>query len=153
MKISGCMKQNVISASPGTSIQVAAQIMVQNHIGTLPVVDPSAHLIGLVGIRSLITLAMPDFVQLMENVDFVHDFGAVEDQKPTPEILQQPISQVMSPPVSVEASAGLLRAAALLQEHNLSDLPVVDDADRLVGIASYVDIGTALMSNWGAPPL
>lgn len=149
MEVSSCMKQNVISALPGTSIGAAARLMVQNHIGTLPVVDQSAHLIGLVDMRSLITLAMPDFVQLMENVDFVRDFGAVEDQKPVPGILLQPISQIMSEPVSVESSAGLLRAAALLQEHGLSDLPVVDDADCLVGIASYVDVGAALISNWG----
>jgi CBS domain-containing membrane protein len=148
LKISDCMKRNVISASPNTSIRDAVQILVKNHIGTLPVVDHASRLIGLVRVRDLITLAMPDFVHLLENVDFVHDFGAVENQKPGSDILVLPIEKIMGEPVAVEETAGLLRAAALLQEHKLNDLPVVNDENRLVGIASYVDIGVALMSGW-----
>jgi CBS-domain-containing membrane protein len=148
VKISDCMKRKVISSTPNTTIQAAAQILIQNHIGTLPVVDESSHLIGLVRMRDLITLAMPDFVHLVENVDFVHDFGAVENKKPGSELLNMPISKIMGETVAVEESTGLLRAVALLQEHKLNDLPVVDHEDRLVGIASYVDIGVALMTNW-----
>jgi IMP dehydrogenase len=148
VKINDCMKQKVVSSLPSITIQAAAQILSQNHIGTLPLVDEALHLIGLVRMRDLITLAMPDFVNLVENVDFVHDFGAVENHKPGSEILNLPISKIMSEPVALEESAGLLRAVALLQEHKLDDLPVVDSENRLVGIASYVDIGVALMSNW-----
>ena len=148
MKISECMKRKVISASPNITIQTAAQILIQNHIGTLPVVDETSHLIGLVRTHDLISLAMPDFVHLVENVDFVHDFGAVEDEKPNFDVLNMPVSQIMGEPVAVEESAGLLRAVALLQEHKMNDLPVVDDNMHLVGIASYVDLGVALMSNW-----
>lgn len=148
MKISDCMKRKVISSTPNTTIQAAAQILIQNHIGTLPVVDEASRLIGLVRMRDLITLAMPDFVHLVENIDFVHDFGAVENKKPGLAILNMPISKIMDKPVAVEESTGLLRAVALLQEHKMNDLPVVDNENRLVGIASYVDIGVALMSNW-----
>jgi CBS domain-containing protein len=54
----------------------------------------------------------------------------------------------MSSPVSVEETTGLLCALALLHKHQVSDLPVVDAENRLLGIASQVDIGTALMSTW-----
>lgn len=148
MKISDCMKRTVISSSANVTIRNAAQIMIQNHIGTLPIVDEASCLIGLVRTRDLITLAMPDFIHLVENVDFVHDFGAVEDEKPGPEILDMPVSHLMSEPICVESEAGLVRALALLQEHTINDLPVVDEDMRLVGIASYIDIGVALMSNW-----
>ena len=151
MEIRSCMKRKVISSLPDATILAAVQIMVDNHIGTLPVVDNSAHLIGLISMQDIITLAMPDFVQLVDQFDFVHDFGAVEDQNPEFEIFHRPIRQIMAKPVSVEESSGLHRAAALLQKHHLSDLPVVDSDNHLVGIASYVDIGTALMSNWKTP--
>lgn len=151
MKISECMKRKVIYAQPSVSIQQAAQILIQNHIGTLPIVDDNACLIGLVRTRDLITLAMPDFIHLVETVDFVHDFGAVEDEKPNASVLNLPVNNIMSEPVCVEESAGLVRAIALLQEHKLNDLPVVNEDMHLVGIASHVDIGVALMSTWTCP--
>jgi len=151
MKISDCMKRKVISSPASISVQAAADILISYHIGTLPIVDEESHLIGLIRARDLINLGMPDFVNLVENVDFVHDFGAVEDEKPGIDVLNKSISQIMSKPICVEESAGLIRAIALLQEHKLNDLPVVDANMHLVGIASYVDIGVALMSNWKIP--
>ncbi len=148
MIIGDCMKHKVISASADVSIRSAAAILVKNHIGSLPIVNNEKQLIGLVRIRDVITLAMPDFVHLVDNVDFVHDFGAVEDEQPLDAILDLPISRIMQEPVAVEESAGLIRAIAILQEHTMNDLPVVDANMHLVGIASYVDIGVALMSKW-----
>jgi len=148
MKISECMKRKVFSSKPDTSILEAAKILVKYHIGSLPIVNEECQLIGLVRIRDFITLSMPDFVHLVEDLDFVHDFGAVENEIPNPEELEKPVSEIMSEPVCVESSAGLLRASAVLQEHRLHDLPVVDEDMHLVGIASYVDIGVAVLSNW-----
>jgi CBS-domain-containing membrane protein len=54
----------------------------------------------------------------------------------------------MNEAVSVEESSGLLRASALLYKNQLMDIPVVDDQHRLVGIASRVDIGVALLKDW-----
>ncbi|HCS39722.1 MAG TPA: hypothetical protein DIW44_09085 [Anaerolineaceae bacterium] len=148
MKISDCMKHKVISSKPDLPILEAANLLVHHHIGCLPIVNEKSELIGLVRIRDLITLAMPDFIHLVENVDFVHDFGAVEDDIPDHEVLNTPIKSIMGQPVAVEESAGLVRVIALMQEHSMSDMPVVDLNHHLVGIASYVDIGVALLSNW-----
>lgn len=148
MKIGDCMKRKVISSKPDLPILEAAQMLVHFHIGCLPIVDENCELVGLVRIRDLIKLAMPDFVHLVENVDFVRDFGAVEDDIPDQEVLVKPISTIMGAPIAVEETAGLVRAIALLQEHRMNDMPVVDQNHHLVGIASYVDIGVALLSNW-----
>lgn len=148
MNIGNSMKRKVISTSPTATVREAAKLLLANHIGTLPVVDGENQLIGLVRLRDLSNLAMPDFVKILDQFDFVLDFGAVEEKTLDPAILDMHISQIMTPPVSVEESTGLLRAAALLQNHQMSDLPVVDEDSRLVGIASYVDIGLALISHW-----
>lgn len=148
MKISDCMKRKVYSSKPELPILEAAKLLVHHHIGCLPIVNDKSELVGLVRIRDLITLAMPDFIHLVENVDFVHDFGAVEDDTPDLEVLKTPIGSIMGDPIAVEESAGLVRVIALMQEHALNDMPVVDENLHLVGIASYVDIGVALLSNW-----
>ncbi len=148
MNIGDCMKRKVISSRSDITIQKAAEIMVHHHIGTLPIVDDSMHLIGVVTLHDLITPAIPDFYNLVEDLDFVHDFGAAEDEQPAQDYLLSPITRILKEPVYVEETAGLTRAITMLQEHDLNDLPVVDDNICLVGIASRVDIGVALLSNW-----
>jgi CBS domain-containing protein len=148
MKISDCMKPNVVSITASASIGQAAALFAVRHIGTLPVIDGAGRLVGLLTLHDLLALVMPDFVRLMEDFDFVHDFGAVETLRPSPETLSRPVREVMQPPISVEQTCGLLRASALLRHHNLLDLPIVTPDSRLVGIASRVDIGTALLAGW-----
>jgi CBS-domain-containing membrane protein len=143
------MKQNVVSLHLSATIGEAARLFVQHHVGTLPVVDDDARLIGILHLRDLIQLVMPAFTKLLEDFDFVlKDFGEYEASRPSPEIVTRLVVEVMEEAVRVQSHSGLLRAFALLDEHDLYDLPVVDDDERLVGLASRVDIGTALMAQW-----
>lgn len=151
MKIKDHMKRRVISVKQSATIGAAAALFRLHHIGTLPVVDADRRLVGLVRLQNLLTLVMPDFVHLVAHFDYVHDFGALESRQPDPEQLEKCVLEIMDPPVSVQADDGLIMAAAYLHEHNLRDLPVVDADNRLVGLASHVDIGVALMSNWQLP--
>ena len=82
MLIRDCMKRNVYYVHTTTTIGEAARLFVEKHIGTLPVVDESGQLRGLLPLRSLLLLVMPDFVSLMEDFDFVSDFGAAEMRVP-----------------------------------------------------------------------
>lgn len=143
------MKHKVISISVSATIREAAALFVEKHIGTLPVVDADGKLVGILHIRDLLELVMPSFIRLVEDFDFVRgDFSVFETLLPPPEVDIQPVSFVMASPVSVIAGSGLLRAFAIMNNHHLYDIPVVDDDDRLVGLASRVDIGTALLSGW-----
>jgi len=143
------MKHKVISVSVSATINEAAVLFVERHIGTLPVVDGDGKLVGILHIRDLLELVMPSFVGLVEDFDFVRgDFSVFETMLPPQEVAVQPASSIMVPPVSVSAGSGLLRAFAIMNSHHLYDLPVVDDDGRLVGLASQVDIGTALLAGW-----
>ena len=143
------MKHQVISISDSATIRDAALLFVEGHVGTLPVVDGDGKLVGILHIRDLLELVMPSFVSLVEDFDFVRgDFSIFETLRPPQEVASQPASTIMVEPVSVRAGSGLLRAFALMNSHHLYDLPVVDDDGRLVGLASRVDIGTALLAGW-----
>jgi CBS-domain-containing membrane protein len=149
MQINQCMKQNVVSIAHSASVRRAAQLFVAHHIGTLPVIDDEEQLVGILHLRDLLRLVMPTFIDLVDDFDYVlGDFGDFELLRPSSEAAKQPISQLMEPPVSVAANCGLLRAFAIVMTHDLYDLPVVDADERLVGLASRVDIGTALLANW-----
>jgi CBS domain-containing protein len=151
MIIKDCMKREVISIPSTTTIREAARVVVERHIGLLPIVDDQGRLIGVVGLHDLLTLELPDFVNFITDVDFVHDFGAVETTRPEPYLLEQQVSPLMQPAIEVDEECGLLRAYALMLQHKLPDLPVVAKDGRLVGLASHVDIGAAILSNWQYP--
>jgi len=143
------MKHEVASISDSATISEAAAMFVDNHIGTLPVIAKNGKLAGILHIRDLLDLVMPSFVRLMADFDFVlEDFSIFETLLPSSEVAVQPASSIMVPPVSVKTGSGLLRAFAIMNSYQLYDIPVVDEDDQLVGLASRVDIGTALLADW-----
>ena len=112
-------------------------------------VDDQNKLVGILHMRDLLNLVMPTFVRLIRDFDYVRgDFGGYEDLLPSSEIEAKSVKEVMEKPVFVHMTAGLLRAFAMLDKHDMSDMPIVDDDNRLVGLASRVDIGTALLARW-----
>jgi len=142
------MKRNVVSIPETFTIREAATVFVKEHVGLFPIVDQNNNLVGVIGLRDLLLLELPDFVNFVADVDFVHDFGAVETTRPTAEVLNKSIRTLMKPPITVSEDSGLLRAYALMLQHNLHDMPVVSKDGKLVGMASRVDIGTAILSAW-----
>ncbi len=156
MKISSCMKRMVISIPATATIGEAVGILIDKHIGLLPVVDAQGKPVGVLGLRELVSLALPSFVDLIADLDFLHDFGAVENSQPTAEILARPVTTLMKPATTVKENCGLLRAYAFMLQHKLHDIPVVNEQGALTGIASRVDVGTAILASWqtrtGASP-
>lgn len=148
MIIGKYMKRQIVSIPVSATIREAAAIFVKKHIGLLPVVDKNNKLVGVVRLSDLLNLELPDFVRFIEDLDFVHDFGAVETTHPTAKTLDKSIKSFMQETITVEEDCGLLRAYALMLQQNLHDMPVVSKTGELIGIASRVDIGTAILSTW-----
>lgn len=148
MEISKYMKRNVVSIPETSTIREAAAVLVKHHIGLLPIVGQNKKLIGVVGLRDLLALELPDFINFIADVDYVHDFGAVETTRPPAKTLDKPITSLMNPAISVSEDTGLLRVYALMLQHQLHDMPVVSKDNELVGVASRVDIGAAILSAW-----
>lgn len=148
MKISACMKRHVVSIPVTATVLEAAKIIVKKHIGLLPVVDESERPVGVIGLGDLLRLELPDFVNMLPDVDFVHNFGAVEDTRPLAKELNQTVDTLMLPPITVDEDSGLLRTYALMLQHHLHDIPVVSKEGKLIGISSRVDIGVAILSTW-----
>lgn len=148
MKISSCMKRMVFSIPASATIGDAVGIFIDKHIGLLPVVDERGRPVGVLGLREMLSLALPSFVDLIGDLDFVKDFGAVENAQPAAEILARPVTTLMKPATTVKENSGLLRAYAFMIQHKLHDLPVVSEDGALSGIASRVDVGTAILASW-----
>lgn len=148
MNIGSCMKRNVVSIPVTATVLDAAKLIVKKHIGLLPVVDENEKPVGVIGLGDLLTLELPDFVNMLPDVDFVHNFGAVEDTRPLARELNQTVDTLMQPPIMVDEDSGLLRTYALMLQHHLHDIPVISKEGKLIGISSRVDIGVAILSAW-----
>lgn len=152
MNVKSSMKKQVITVLDTDNLGKAAKQFVKHHVGMLPVVDSEGKLVGVLQLRDLLNLALPDFTRLMKDFDFVGSFGAANSIQPSKEQIAKKVSDVMEPPVFVEDTCGLTRAFALLHKHNLTDLPVVDAENFLLGIASRVDVGTSILKSWEIIP-
>jgi CBS-domain-containing membrane protein len=148
MNVKSSMKKQVVTVLDTDELGMAAKLFVKHHVGMLPVINAEGKLVGVLQLRDLLNLVLPDFTRLMEDFDFVASFGAAKDIQPSKDEISKKVFEVMEEPVCVEDDCGLNRAFALLHNHNLTDLPVVDAENYLVGIASRVDVGAALLKKW-----
>jgi CBS domain-containing protein len=152
LEICGCMKKEVVSTGPSMSVKHAAALLTEKRVGTLPVVDEDGILLGVTSITRIVKIFLPDFVALLENIDFVKDYGALNSPSPADLALAESLSvaDIMDDPVAVEEDSSLIRALSVMEKHDISDLPVVKQG-RLVGITSRVDIGRAFLEVWLEP--
>jgi CBS domain-containing protein len=147
--IGNWMKKDVVAVQADANLLEAAKLLADKRVGTLPVIDMDGNLVGLTNMRKVVRYFLPDFINVVEDVDFVKDFGAIDI--PNPIDIQMaastPVKDVMEEAVSVEDDCSLMRALALMITHDILDLPVVRGG-KLVGIASRVDIGRAFLESW-----
>jgi CBS domain-containing protein len=116
MHIRDVMTPNPRTLSPGDSIQRAAQLMRDEDTGVIPVVD-NGRAIGLVTDRDIVVRGVADGGRL-----------------------DRPVREIASADmVTVSPDTSTRDAAALMSEHQVRRLPVVD-GDRLVGIVSLGDL-------------
>jgi CBS domain-containing protein len=148
MNIEKFMKKNVISIPTSLTIGDAARVFLNKRVGLLPVVDGQGKPVGVVRLSDLISLEMPDFFNLMEDFDFVHDFGAIESVQPSAELLSSPVTTIMHPIETIDKDCGLMRVYAIMLKDEIFDMPVTNEMGELVGIVSRVDIGTGILSTW-----
>jgi len=142
------MKRKVVSVAETATIRDAAALFVEHRIGLLPMVDEEERPIGVLGLHDLLTLELPDFVKFVGDVDFVHDFGAVETTRPSGAALSKKARTLMKDAITVPDDCGLLRAYALMMQHDVHDILVVSKTGKLIGIASRVDVGIAILKAW-----
>ncbi len=103
-----------VTLPPEAPVTRALELMAHYRISGVPITDPEGHLVGLLTNRDL---------RFIDDVD-------------------QPIAEVMRRPPLVTAPPGttLEEAKALLWEHRVEKLPVVDDDGRLCGLITVKDI-------------
>ncbi len=120
---------------PTDTVSQAVDVLDTMNIRHLPIVDDRGHLVGMLSDRDLGPL-MRVFIE-----------GAEAERMVVP-LSERRISELMTGDViSVELDADVLEVVALMVEERVGAVPVVDEADNVRGIISYVDVLQALATS------
>ena len=119
MKASDLMTtQHLWVCGEDTDAQETAQLMCDHDVGAIPVLDKTGRLEGMITDRDLSCRVL----------------AAGRD-------LSTPIREIMStPPCSVHEDADLKEIEAIMRDHKVRRVPVVDDENRLKGMISLADL-------------
>jgi CBS domain-containing protein len=141
--VGSLMTRQVISVRGDTSVEMAAQLMLDNGVSRLPVVDAHGQLQGV--------LTKTDLIE--DQVDAPPaDFPEPSswDRRPGGQVLDRAmheiepgklVEEVMTKPaLAVTESDTLAAAARIMVAHRVHGLPVVNRSERLVGVLSSLDI-------------
>ncbi len=105
-----------VTISKDKKVKDALDLMMQYKIGGIPVVDPKNTLIGIVTNRDLRFEAMNKTIEEVMTSENI---------------------------ITTKQTINLEKAAEILMMHKIEKLPVVDDANKLVGLITYKDITKA----------
>lgn len=118
MKVKECMCTDVASVNPNTTVCDVAKIMLDKHVGCIPVCNENNNVVGLVTDRDLILRTL-----------------ACEK-----DIKQTPVSEVMTTKVfNVAPEAEVSEAEKIMCDCQIRRVPVVEN-DVLVGIITVGDL-------------
>lgn len=112
------MASDLTTVDPDTLVEDAAELMLEEGIGSVIVVDSDNHLEGI--------LTTTDFVRI------------VAERKPKD---RTPVSAYMTTDVVTAGAQDSIRDAAdTMLEHGFHHLPVVDDTEGVIGIVTTTDL-------------
>lgn len=143
-KVKEFMNTSVVTIHRATTIKEIAHIFLTHDFDFLPVVDEENRLLGVITKKDILTPFLPEYFELLDDIDFISDFGSLEASlTETLEYLLVAEDIMVKDPVTIDEEASLFKAVALISHHKIRHLPVVREG-KLVGIVSRTDILRAI---------
>jgi acetoin utilization protein AcuB len=121
-------RNRLVTTMADASLASLREVFSQAKFQHVPVTDNSNRLVGIVSVK-----------------DYFRELSPVMDAASEPAlnlfVRSRKVHQVMvAPVISITESTSIKQAAALLLQHNISCLPVVDEHKHLLGLVSWKDI-------------
>jgi CBS domain-containing protein len=136
------MRRDVPVVAPGDSVARVSRVLSDSNLPGVPVVDNGA-IVGIVTDKDIIqreaNISTPAVVPFLDAF-FVVDAGRDIDEE-LQRVLATSAEDLMTEPVvNIRDSATLEETATVMLDMGVSVLPVLDDANALVGIVSRHDL-------------
>jgi CBS domain-containing protein len=116
------MSSDIVTVTPGDSVEFAAELLRDNTVGSVIVVDENDKLRGI-----------------LTSTDFVH-IVAENDPKDESSVMDYMTTDV----ITLGVQDSIQEAADQLITYGIHHLPVVDDDDHVIGMLSTTDLASYL---------
>ena len=133
MLIENWMTKDVVTVTPETSMMKASKIMKEKGISRLPVVDEKGVLVGIISDRD-VKDASPSKATTLD----MHELYYLLSEIKIKDIMTKKV-------VTIKTGETVDTAAAIMLEHKIGGMPVVDQANKVVGIVTDSDIFKVLV--------
>lgn len=142
--VSALMTSDVITLRPDQTVEAAADVLAEHHIGAAPVVADDGTLVGLLRDEDLIVsearLHVPTVISFL-NAEIVLPSAMHKFKEELSKAVGATVAEVMTTEFkSVRATDSLETLATLMHESDVTHVPVVGDDGKLVGIVSRGDL-------------
>ncbi|WP_319408102.1 CBS domain-containing protein [uncultured Desulfosarcina sp.] len=147
MLVKEIMTENPVTVTRDTEIIKAAKILLDRRINGVPVVDDNGKLVGILCQSDIIAqqkkFPVPSLFSFLDGYINLSSMKNIE--KEVRKIAATAVSDAMTPnPVTVGPDSSIETVAALMVDHNLHTLPVLEKG-VLVGVVGKEDILRTLM--------
>ncbi|GAA1256738.1 CBS domain-containing protein [Sphaerisporangium rubeum] len=143
--VNSVMTRDVAAVPPAAPVKDLTELLVARRVSAVPVVDTGRHVIGVVSEADV--LRKEEFRDQYYREEYRPPLRTrlrhlvTGHGRPSRKARGHTAGDVMTAPaVTVRPTTSVVRAARLMDEHDVKRLPVVDDDGRLVGIVSRGDL-------------
>lgn len=148
MEVRDFMHVHVHTIQQTASLRQAMQVFSTHLIGILPVLDDVEKLCGVLMIEDALKKFMPKFVEMIDEADFVRDYGSLEHGLRSVDVDQIMVADLMHPRFYVYENDGLMSPIVMMYKKRVNDIPVVDRDKKVVGIVSHARTGSVFLKEW-----
>jgi CBS domain-containing protein len=144
------MTRDPIAVTPSTPLKEAIQLLAEHHISGLPVVDEQGKLVGIISQSDLMWqetgAEKPPYVMVLDSIIYLQN--PLKYDQEIHKALGQTVGEVMtSHVISIRPDKSIRDATQILQQKKIHRLPVLDEAEKLVGILTRGDIIRAMAAD------
>ena len=141
------MSPTPVAVKPSDSVETVLKLLEDKHISGLPVVNHEGQVVGVVSEADLLfkekPIRLPLYLTFLDSIIYLEPLDKFRQQ--LKKSLGIFVADVMtSKPITIFPHAPVSQAAELMLTKRINRLPVVDEAERLVGIVTRNDLLKAL---------
>jgi CBS domain-containing protein len=145
--VANWMNRELLTVTPSTPISEAVKLLVDRHIGGLPVIDDAGKLVGIISESDLMWreqgVEQPPYMLFLGGIIYFQN--PLTYDRDLHKALGQTVGEVMTPhAISITADTTLPEAARIMHDKKLHRLPVVDEHQHPIGIITEGDIVRAI---------
>ena len=141
------MNRELLTVTPSTQISDAVKLLVDRHIGGLPVIDDAGKLVGVLSESDLMWreqgVEQPPYMLFLGGIIYFQN--PLTYDRDLHKALGQTVGEVMTHhAISITADTTLPEAAKIMHDKKIHRLPVVDENNHPIGIITESDIVRAI---------